>query len=428
MPAFLARSYLSRGDLRLFLSNLEGYAQDAVSVRYSVFSADGTPVTGSKLPAIKRRTGEYYVPWIADAKNGSYRIVWEIREDWSSVPIEKTGFFFVVDPSSYPCGSVPAASVPTPGYFTFLTGQTLGPGDLPLFLRGPSGLLQDAYSVFFTILDVGGSCIHPRSPAIRSAVGTYYAPWRADVGSGDYSVRWEYQESQDSPLESARAPFAVVCPSVPFVLVQPVLWTRPACHESSASCYASPVIYARASVPCGGSSTPCAFVPYCPPASFCPPSGPVPCPPAPSGPCCDYEIPRTVHLSTGYLPPSGAFTDQPYYVIPRGIRKIAFYVTYTRGAVGGYATLRLMWGDGTSEAQETLVDLSLTDTSPDPYAPQNLFLQEMNGPVPPSTAPVTFIIEAGVPGGAKTARLVASEKGVIGSPGMIGITLTASTD
>jgi hypothetical protein len=428
MPAFLARSHLSRNDLRLFLSNLEGYAQDAASVRYSLLAADGTPVSGTRLPAIRRRTGEYYIPWIADVPNGSYKVVWEIREDWSSTPVEKTGFFFVVDPSAYPCGSVPQASVPAPGHFTFLTGQSLGPGDLPLFLRASSGLLQDAYAVFFTILGPGGSCVSPRTSAVRSAVGTYWAPWYVQVGSGDYSVRWEYQELQDGPLETATAPFSVVCPPAPFALVEPILWTSSMCGDPlSAACYAPPVVFARAVVPCGYSSSSCYSAPYCPPPA-CALAYSAPCPPAPSSSCCDYEIPRTVHISLGYLPPSGSFTDQPYYVIPKGIRKVAFYVTYIRGAAGGYAVLRLMWGDGTTEAQETLVDTSISDTSPDPYAPQNLFLQEMNSPAPTNGSPVSFIIESGVPGGSQTVRLIAAEKGVPGAPGMLGITLTASTD
>jgi hypothetical protein len=115
MPAFLSRSYLSRGDLRIFLSNCNGYAQDAVSVLYTIFASDGSQASGFRLPAIKRRTGEYYVPWIADVPNGSYRIEWEIQEDWSSPLIKKTDFFFVVDPSAYPCNQVTPANTPTPG-------------------------------------------------------------------------------------------------------------------------------------------------------------------------------------------------------------------------------------------------------------------------------------------------------------------------
>jgi hypothetical protein len=156
-----------------------------------------------------------------------------------------------------------------------------------------------------------------------------------------------------------------------------------------------------------------------PPAPPFPPS-----PPSPGG-CC-YEVPRTIHVETGYLPPSGGFTNQPYFVIPKCVRKVAFYVTYTRGAPGGFVVVRLMWGDGVTESQETLLDLA-TFTN-EPLSSQNTYLQEMNGPTPSDGNPISFVIEGIVPGGAKTARLIAAEKGVPGAPGIVGITLTAATD
>ena len=150
-------------------------------------------------------------------------------------------------------------------------------------------------------------------------------------------------------------------------------------------------------------------------------------PPVPVTDCpCEFEVSRITHLVTGSLPPGGQFTSQAYYTIPSGIRNITFYVTYSYGVPGGYPVVRLIWGDGFTEAQETLLESNVVDTSPAPFAPQNLFLQEMNGPVPPTTAPITFLVEASVPGGAKTVRLIIAEKGVPSAPGIAGITLTAS--
>jgi hypothetical protein len=85
-----------------------------------------------------------------------------------------------------------------------------------------------------------------------------------------------------------------------------------------------------------------------------------------------------------------------------------------------------MWGDGVTEVQETLLDAVAPGV--EPVTAQNMYLQEMNGPVPSDGRPISFIVETRVPGGAKTVRLIAAEKGVPGSPGYINITLTAATD
>jgi hypothetical protein len=101
-------------------------------------------------------------------------------------------------------------------------------------------------------------------------------------------------------------------------------------------------------------------------------------------------------------------------------------VTYSYGAPGGYALLQLRWGNGTDEAQSTLIDLDFTPQQP--FSLQNTYLQDLEGPIPASSAAITFMIEAVVPGGATTVRLVAAEGGVPGAPGTIGITLTASSE
>jgi len=410
MTAFLVSSYLERGDLKLYLSNWNGYAQDASSVRYTIFARDGSEASGTRLSAIRRRTGEYYVPWIADVPNGNYRVEWEIQEEFGGPTFKKTDFFFVVDPSSYPCGRpVGPSAIPAPGQFTFLTGQALGAGDLPLFLRNSSGFLQDAFAVFWSIFNFSNGCMTQRTAASQSAVGTYFAPWYVNVGSGDYVIQWEFQQDQLSPLESVRVGFSVVCPSAPFVPSKPSM-CMPVCG-AFISCPCSSVILSGGGC-CGA-----------PAIALC--SGTVPVTPT-TNMCCDYEVPRVIHLVTGPIPPAGNFTSQSSYLIPTRIRKIAFYVTYTRGAPGGYPVVRLMWGDGVAETQETLIDTSVDPVQP--VTSQNMYLQDLDGPIPPDGYPISFIVETRVPGGAKTVRLIAAEKGVPGAPGTIGITLTAATD
>lgn len=427
MAAFLVRSNLSRGDLQLFLSNSNGYAQDAASVKWTVYARDGAQISGRSLPAIRNKVGNYYAPWFTNVPNGNYTCIWEVTREFGGPTVKLTEQIFVVDPSSYQfCRPINKDAIPAPGKFTFLTGQGLGPGDLPLYLKNDGGFPQNAFCVLFTILDTVGNCLSPRTPAANFGVGVYYAPYFVNLCSGNYIILWEWQTDQTTPLKSTRMGFSVVDPPAPFAFVVPVM-----CSSSLFSQGCSQVtrplltrVLLAQCEPCGG----CCEVPFR--HEPCPAFIPGPCvnpnPPCPRPVECCIEIPRTIHLLTQRLPPSGNFTNQPPYLIPDCIEDVTFYITYARGAPGGFAIVRLIWGNGTEEAQQTLIDLDIIISQPNSL--QNTFLQDLESPIPPTDAPITFMIEASVPGGSKTVRLIAGEGGVPGAPGTIGITLTASTD
>ncbi len=431
MAAFLVRSNLSRGDLRLFLSNSNGYAQDASSVTWTVYGRDGAQVSGRNLPAIRQKCGEYYAPWFTDVPNGSYKCVWEVTQEFGGPTVKLTDYIFVVDPSSYQyCRPINKDAVPAPGQFTFLTGQALGPGDLPLYLKNDSGFPQNAYCVFFTILDCVGNHAHRRRHAQNAGVGIYWADYFVNLCSGNYSILWEWQATQATPLKSARMEFSVVDPGAPYAIVVPIMCGSGLFSQGcqfTTKPILTRVLLAQCEPCAGGCATPPLRHEPCP--SFIPPFPVPPCPPPPCPPakCCgEVEIPRTIHLLTQALPPSGNFTNQPPYQIPECVHKICFYITYGYGAPGGYALLRMLWGNGTDETQQTLVDHDFT--AQQPFSFQNMYLQDLEGPIPQTSATVNFMVEVSVPGGCTTVRLVAAEGGNPGAPGSIGITLTASNE
>ncbi len=436
MTTFLTRSTLSRNDLRLFLTNENGYMQDAVSVRWTLYDKSGVKVSGRSLPAIKRSVGTYYAPLFADVPNGNYSVKWEIQPDFNSPVYERVEQVFIVDPSSYcPGGPINSQAIPISGRFTYLSGSTLGPGDLPLYLKDQNGYLRDAYAVFWTIFRpiqafdcnydpysklryglpchsgpkplVGPDCqeipITPKTSAIHLGLGEYYASYFVCLPSGDYKIRWEYQETVDLPFQSFSYGFSVINPASPISIVEPL------CKFPK-------------QVPCSLGS----FVPYLTNNCACSPSGILPVPmPTPSTNCCGFEISRIVHISPITLPAAGAFTNQTSFGIPTLTRNITFYITYARGFAGGFPTFKLLWGNGTEESQEALVDLEFNLSSPS--ASQPMYLQQLDGPAPSDNNPISYTLETSIPGGVKTVRLVASEKGVPGTPGTIGITLTASS-
>lgn len=427
MPTFLSQQALSRGGLQLFLHNDLGQLQDASSVRWTVYSESGEAVSGRSLLAVRASVGEYYAPWLPDVPGGSYRVDWEIGDSCcgSSGSRVVTQWLYVIDPSMYvSCGRVLEAK---PGPDAFVGNQLLGPSDLPLFLRNSDGLLQDAYAVFWTVVDRNGRAVTPKSAASQSGMGQYFAGWQVSVGGGDYFISWEWQESQSAPLQSTLQPFTVIgspgCGPVPISGLCESCIPAPSCAPAP-SCIGP--TFSVACPPAAVPESPCATVwRGCAPCAAPPsgvPSGGSSCPPIY---CPPVEVPRTVHIPIGSLPPAGAFTTQPRYQIPPFIRKITFYITYARSIPGGRATFKLLWGNGVDETQETVLDSDVQNDAV--LATQNLLLQGLDGPVPPDDSPVSFVIYVSVPGGATTVRLLAAEKGAPGNPGTLGVTLTGST-
>jgi hypothetical protein len=421
MVAFLASSDLSRGDLRLFLRNDEGYAQDAFRVGWTVFTSTGIQVSGKSLQAVKAAVGEYYAPWRAKAVNGNYYIEWDVQADSSDCGSEKIREkFFVVQPSAYQCcpGVVCDNGQPAPGGFAYLVGSQLGRGDLPLFLKNADGFPMNAFAVFWTIFGPSGCPVTQKTAATLATTGEYFANWFVNVSNqGEFTIRWEFVESDGSPTESMSMGFTIINPGF---LMCPNFSSCFAPASMSSSCSSGGQ---QSSGPCscsgggGGAPVPCG--PQFPCTSV-PPQVPVV-----KDSCCPFEIARVVHVDNQVLPIGGGFTWQGPYQIPARVRTIMFYVSYTRGAAGGFPILRLLWGNGVEETQSTLVDTDFT--SSDPFSQQGMFLEDLKGPVPQTNDKVSFSIETSVPGGATTVRLLAAEGGVVGAPGSISITLTAAS-
>ncbi len=422
MPTVIARSQLSRSDIRLFLSNQDGYAQDGYNVRWTVLNSNGIPVSGSKLPAIKRTTGEYYAPWFADVAQGNYEVEWSFQEDLTSPPRVIKEKIYVIDPGSQP-RFAPPKTPPLSGGFAYWMGTQLGRGDLPLFLRDENGFAFNAFAVFWTFYNQSGCAVSDRTPATIADTGEYYANTIVNLIPGSYRIVWEFMQTQDSPMESTSMDFSILTPmAIPgfgFCIQTPEFgcppctshWTSgPSIHSGCCDIIPSKLV--------------CGLIQALNSSSFTIQSVPV-ITSVPGQPSCNcVEIPRTIHLVEGPLPSGGAFTNQTPFPVPLGIQKISFYIKYQNGTQGGYATLKLLWGNGSEEVPETVVTgLSVSQ----PTGSQSLLIQTLDSPVPIDSAPISFTISATTPGGATTVRLVAAEKGFPSIPGTVSISLTASS-
>lgn len=157
-----------------------------------------------------------------------------------------------------------------------------------------------------------------------------------------------------------------------------------------------------------------------------PPVAPsVPTPPGTTPTPSNFVIPRTVQLATPALPLGGVFTAQPNTVIPLGTKRITYWITYTRGAAGGFPAFRAEWFNGTEQANNTILDSgSLVPVQP--FAEANFYQEELLGPAPATAAAIVYELTFEVPPGTIGARLLAAEQGATGSPGTITIAMTGS--
>lgn len=104
----------------------------------------------------------------------------------------------------------------------FTPGQTLGRGDLDIFLSNANGNPANAYSITYAIYyvdpDTGAEVLigsDARTP-VNPAVGEYYASLQvpANAVPGDYRIRWTFQEYAGAPEQQVVQEWAVVSGSV----------------------------------------------------------------------------------------------------------------------------------------------------------------------------------------------------------------------
>lgn len=138
-----------------------------------------------------------------------------------------------------------------------------------------------------------------------------------------------------------------------------------------------------------------------------------------------FELARSVHLASQALPAAGAFTNQAAFTVPAGITEISFWVTYTRGAAGGFPYLQVLIGNGTEEGNDITIDQNIVVAQP--LGTQNIYEQQLAGPIPASAAAITYVVAVRVPRGATKIRLIAAEGGVPATPGTIAIALAGGT-
>ena len=136
-----------------------------------------------------------------------------------------------------------------------------------------------------------------------------------------------------------------------------------------------------------------------------------------------FAIERAIHLASTVLPAVGAFTQQAFTALSPGAKEISFWITYTRGAAGGFPAAQVQWTNGVEESSQLILDQS-SFAGGSPIGDVNVYVEEVLLPTPNSDSPLSYVLTAVVPYGATGFRLLAAERGVALTPGTIEIAYT----
>jgi hypothetical protein len=129
------------------------------------------------------------------------------------------------------------------------------------------------------------------------------------------------------------------------------------------------------------------------------------------------------YLALDVLPAAGAWTSQPPYNIPPGIRRLRFFVAYQGATLTSGVQYRLRWGDGTALYSEQVVDSAIATSGFQGF--QTSYDLVIRRPTT-ETEESRFVVEVEVEGGATQVVLELAEYGDVSDPGMAGIMVAGS--
>lgn len=208
MTTYSRYSYLSSDDLCLTLKNESGQLQDA-EVFWTIVSAhDNRRVSGLCMKAIRKSVGKYYAPWYADGPTGTYKIRWQYRIDLASAYSEIFEDFFILDEGDVTNSSGHVRGLAAGGT-VFETESLVTNLGLDI---DRDGIPCDSPYVYWTIKNISGLAMSPRTSATKTATGRYHLVWAVNVIPGEYLVEWEFGDGQTSACLTRK--FDVVGPNM----------------------------------------------------------------------------------------------------------------------------------------------------------------------------------------------------------------------
>ncbi len=117
------------------------------------------------------------------------------------------------------------------------------------------------------------------------------------------------------------------------------------------------------------------------------------------------------YIADAALEAAGAYNDPDFVPLAKGVRRVAFWITYTMNApaTSGGAKFRVEWRDADEQSAVEPVNNGAALVEAQPYAQMRHYLGEFMGPIAQSVTPIRWPVVFEVPPGAKAVRLLAAE-------------------
>lgn len=137
----------------------------------------------------------------------------------------------------------------------------------------------------------------------------------------------------------------------------------------------------------------------------------------------DFVFGPETLIPSGALPAWPTFTAPAPTAGPAGSKRVTFWVTYTRGAAGGFPVFRVSASyPGGASFRIPLVDQA-SFLAANPNAVLKFYMEELEGPVPADGLPIKYELTFLLPANGN-AFLAVAERGVPATPGTIEVEYT----
>jgi len=129
-------------------------------------------------------------------------------------------------------------------------------------------------------------------------------------------------------------------------------------------------------------------------------------------------------IASAALPLLSAFTPG-VADLPPGTKRVTCWITYTRGAAGGYPAFRASSRPVASGAYHRTPILDLSSfAAAAPNGAMNFYLEQLLGPIPADAAAITYELTFLIPANAVQFQLEVAELGVPATPGTVAVNWT----
>lgn len=133
----------------------------------------------------------------------------------------------------------------------------------------------------------------------------------------------------------------------------------------------------------------------------------------------NFELGLQPLLASQALPAAGAFVAGTA-TLALGTKRVTFWVTYDRGAAGGFPVIRISTRATAAQSFHRVLIMDLSSfLATAPEGEINVYLEGLLGPAPATDDPIRYDVTVVLPANASEFQFEIAERGVTATPGTV---------